>query len=480
MERNSEWLTVLVGIIGLIFAIYFGIKTVSKKKKSRLDDRPAHFDTQINQGSNVQNYQNSNVQNSQGSSTQNIRGSVINYNFQDTNRKEPDLNETTKKSPILHIPDKGVNFILRHDKFSELSKQFETYHRAVLCGGGGFGKTQIASHYAHTLKGDKYRHIWFFNAASSDELENSYRELAVLTGLLTAKNEDFNRLVKAYVDAWLNEVQDCLLVYDNAEGLKDRLQEYLPKSFKGHILFCTRDEQANYTNHKPIKVDVFSPDESLRYLRGTIKNIEEDSAIELSSILSNIPLALRIAVAYIDAMKLTCSQYIELLKKQGIKYLDKGISGYDKAIIDTWDISIRELPQEAQQLFHLCAYCSSSDIPLSMFIDGNQWLPQPLLANLSIDNDVGHHNILNELERFGLLSFTWDNNNALMSIHGLIQKTVLYNHQDDTSWLKICLEVVYRTFSYEHGNKFLTDKFLQMLPHVLQIAEHSMEVLYEE
>ena len=400
--------------------------------------------------------------------------------------------KTPKQQPIILIrpESENTNFTGRKSHLKKIRKELKVHGMATLWGNGGFGKTQIAAEYAHKRKRKKYKHILFADAADVGALEKSYREIAKRTGLRLTRDDgsgkevDFDT-VKNHVILWLESSEKCLLVYDNAEGLKEKLRDYIPNTdmFNGHMLFCTRLYEHRYISHKPISVEAFEPTDAVAFLKKSITNINIDDgdARKLATVLDCIPLALRIAAAYINNMDKRVSRYIELLEQDKLKYLDMDIPDYEKKITATWNISVEALSEEVRQLFYLCAYCTPDDIPLSMFIDGSANLPSPLSEKLAPDNEREHDRILKELKDFALLTYRWDDDdNALMTIHGLVQETVRHNHGEDDRWLKVCLDVVHGSFRYGDGNKHDADKFMRGLPHVLKIAEHVKEKAYED
>jgi len=381
-----------------------------------------------------------------------------------------------RQKPVILIPlDKNRHFVKRQVTPSNILKNLKANDgKTTLHGNGGFGKTQIAINYATKYQRRyKYRHILYIDAAGLPQLENSYREIAIRTGMPTAHNESFAKKVRPHVVSWLEANKNSLLIYDNAEGLNKNLSKYLPQNFKGHMLFCTRVEHNLFINHKYIKIDTFTPNEALRFLQKAVKSIDNiDNAKQLAKALSYVPLALAIAAAYINEVDgMTCSGYLNLLEKEGkLPHLSKILGDYGKAIAETWGLSLKMLSKETQELFGLSAYCAPANIPLSMFIDGHQHLPKALSDKLAPNETNINIDILKELQRYALLAFRYDvNSNTLtFSIHGLVQETLRYNHKkaEDKTYIISCLAVAHSVFWFEYGDT----NFEERLPHVMEIA----------
>ena len=87
------------------------------------------------------------------------------------------------------------------------------------------------------------------------------------------------------------------------------------------------------------------------------------------------------AARYMRETQLDCKDYIELLKKRGLELLDRlpAIADNERYIGMTWLATFDKVESDsAKQLFYLCAYCASEDIPLAMMAKARKWLPLPL------------------------------------------------------------------------------------------------------
>ena len=123
--------------------------------------------------------------------------------------------------------------------------------------------------------------------------------------------------------------------------------------------------------------------------------------MELSEELGCFPLALEQAASYIVASKNTVANYIKQWKKHELRILKMQPKGtvYERTVLTIWKTTFDQIEEEAgkdeitkaaMQLFRLCTYCSPDNIPLQMFIEGRDEIPQPLSNVLDPENELGH------------------------------------------------------------------------------------------
>ena len=377
--------------------------------------------------------------------------------------------------PMDNLPDRNPYFIGREDILKRVRTALQDSKKASLVGTGGFGKSAIAIEYAYG-HATEYEWIWLVNAESRITLEQDLREFAFYADMALAGTEDFSRVLQ-FVLRWQKEHDKWLFIYDNAEGLLDALNGYLPKGhIGGDILVCTRSKQGAVG--EILELGTFSPEEAIAFIQSRIKGASDSETQELADLLGHLPLALEHAASYIIETKGDCAEYIGLFKKHGLKVLDQAAKtiNYEKTITTTWLISMEKIPEDsaARQLFNLCAYCAPDNIPLSLFKDGLDGLPQPLQDVFASGDELALFSLVEELTRYSLLSSSRDENgNTFLSMHRLIQSVVNHQLSSDTNWLSYCLDVAYSAFDYEYGDIQSMAAFVQNAPHIFEIARHT-------
>jgi tetratricopeptide (TPR) repeat protein len=234
---------------------------------------------------------------------------------------------------------------------------------------------------------------------------------------------------------------------------------------------------------------VFSAEDSVDFLKKRIPIDDVDAAKEIAIELGHLPLALECAVSCIEENDYALTDYLNLYKKQrDIRYLSAlpESTEYNKAILNVWGITFDRIKKEAAsdvqteaavQLFRLCAYCASDDIPLQLFIDGREETPQPLRGCLSPGNNLAHDSIIRKLERYSLVSMHRAGGRPLITVHRLIQEAAIYYFEQNEEWVGRCLKISNSVFDYQYGTRAEFEEFSANMPHVIKIARYAEKYL---
>jgi len=384
--------------------------------------------------------------------------------------------------------DKNLNFVGRTNELKQISKYLKKKNKITIYGTGGYGKTQLANHYAHKNE-KKYKCIIRINASSHIELKSDYKEIARQMGIAYEKNNPDYETILNDVNTQFTKYKNCLLIYDNVESLESRepykepINKYMPSNnFNGHILICTQKSPSD--KNKAVEIGIFSDFEAKDFLEKSITGINNKEIKKLSNELGRLPLALSSAATYINnGNAVSVEGYISSFKEE-IAILDASYKDdYDKIITTTWILTAKLLSEEARQFFNLCAYCSSSKIPLSLFIGGSSHLPPPLSDKLSKMSDVSalnHNPMLNELTKYNLLTRTTktQSSEVYIHVHKVIQKTMVHTHKKNLEklWLECCLNVA-RYNDYNSNNSDNVAKIRNALT-IANYARKSNHITY--
>ncbi|MDR2202874.1 MAG: tetratricopeptide repeat protein [Nitrososphaerota archaeon] len=406
---------------------------------------------------------------------------VFNRNgvFEDLSHKTP------VKRPVNNLPDPNLNFIGRNDALTKIFEIFKKVSKVTLSGGGGLGKSQLAFEYAYRHL-EEYDYIWVVNASSKLDLEKDYRLFAKRVKLPLAESETFEHILDD-VMRWLEGQERFLFIYDNVEGLKRELLNFLPHGhLRGHVWFNTRDAHIQLSN-TCFKMENFSAFDSVVFLKKVVPTAVDDEvyAKKLGELLWNLPLALVHATAYMEQTKKNCKDYIEILESFNLpldilddETLSSPTYG-QRTVAKTFLVSIEEIKSVgARQLFNMCAYFAPDNIPLSMFIEGRDKLPSELRDVFVLGNKVKQDGLVRELTRYSLLSLSRDDvGNDLLSVHRFVQSVIRGSLMGDNSWVSYCFDVVYSVFCYDVKDKGSYDMFLQHVSHVLRIVDYVEKIL---
>ncbi|KAL9123952.1 MAG: hypothetical protein Q9217_006671 [Psora testacea] len=201
--------------------------------------------------------------------------------------------------------------------------------KLALVGLSGVGKTQVALELAYTVKErwPEYSIFWV-PALSAESFEQAYRDIATRYSIiLNPKEEDLKESVRRY----LNNISTgkWLLVVDNSDdqevlfGTSAELggvTDYLPESENGLTLFTTRHREVavSLAGSDVVEIQEMDCEEAETFLTKSLTRKEwlRDRTVvtELLNELTNLPLAIAQAAAYLNAMQISIQDYLALLK----------------------------------------------------------------------------------------------------------------------------------------------------------------------
>ena len=179
-------------------------------------------------------------------------------------------------TPVVwgNVPPRNPNFTGRQDQLdrltNELSVATDPLVLHALEGMGGVGKTQLAIEYIYRHT-SSYEVVWWITADQPALVRSSLDALARELGLETSGVADSMPLVLEALRQGRPHAR-WLLVFDNA-GDYDAIRELVPFG-TGHVLVTSRNQQWRDVA-KAVEVDVFTRDESLRFLRSRVPGMSE-------------------------------------------------------------------------------------------------------------------------------------------------------------------------------------------------------------
>ncbi|WP_461123925.1 tetratricopeptide repeat protein [Saccharothrix stipae] len=252
---------------------------------------------------------------------------------------------------------------------------------AVLHGLGGVGKTQIAARHARRAWPDPSVDVavWI-TAMSRDAVVTGYAETA--RRLLLAGNDVEPERAALALLGWL-AVTDrrWLVVLDDLTRPVDLRDLWPPHDRTGQLLVTTRRQDAAVarSDWEVIEVGVFSPAESLAYLRERLPDVVTDEEVGqlrgLAGDLGHLPLALAQAAAFIaDKPLLTPAAYRARLADRRrllaeVMPDDQSLpDGHRATVAATWSLSV-DLADElrpsglARPLLEIAALLDPAGIP---------------------------------------------------------------------------------------------------------------------
>ncbi|KAF7539268.1 hypothetical protein G7054_g2248 [Neopestalotiopsis clavispora] len=242
----------------------------------------------------------------------------------------------------------------------------EPCERAAVVGLGGIGKTQVALRFVYQVKESKPDYsIFWIPILNSSSLEQAYTEIAKKIGLRKSnKDEDVKELVRQYLSS--GDAGKWLMVVDNADdhdlffgdGDHTGIEDFLPQSEQGSILLTTRSRQVAeaFAQNEVVDLEQMNYDEALPFLKNSLhKSLtpqDEDTARDLLTHLTYLPLAIAQAAAYLNQTKMPIHRYLDLLRgaeKDVVRVLGRDFRDNTRykesknAVGTTWLVSFEQI-----------------------------------------------------------------------------------------------------------------------------------------
>lgn len=349
----------------------------------------------------------------------------------------------------VHLPFPTNDFFTGR---SEMLRRLETLLEAtgnggaiqpvVMSGLGGIGKTQVALAYAHQHYGNRYKAVFWVNAAEQATIEASYRDIARKLGVPTQEGTEVREIIEA-VRAWLGAYTRWLLVLDNADDLA-LARSYLPTVHHGHILLTTRSHLVGTITSKQIELAGLEPAEALRFLLrrsgsgqsdiplDSIAKEVREAAQHLVALMAGHPLALDQAGAHVRETGTSFAEYHELFQTHRRQLMERrgtGPSDYQDSVAAAIVMSVEQVVNHqalAVQLLHVCAFLHPDAIPWEL-CQAHGYFKQDIL---------GLNEALATLQRYALISLhqRQENEAQTLSMHRLVQAVLIDRMK--VSWMR--------------------------------------------
>ncbi|KAM0251725.1 hypothetical protein ACHAQJ_008046 [Trichoderma viride] len=275
--------------------------------------------------------------------------------------------------------ERNPSFSGREVELKRLQQALFTGHQTAklaITGLGGVGKTQLVLEFVYQVAAEH-------NASLG------------ISGLEDDK-ADVKRLVQGHLSS--ESAGQWFLVFDNADDINmwtDRHQQesgclidYLPRSSRGSIIFTTRDKKAAVKLAGRNIVEMSEMDEAdakqllQKYLIDQDLIDSQGDVTTLLARLTNLPLAIVQAAAYINGNGIGLGEYLLLLEEQEEDVIDllseefedeRRYPDINSPVATTWLISFEQIRQRdplAANYLSFMACIGAKDIPQSLLPPG--------------------------------------------------------------------------------------------------------------
>ncbi|MEO6437378.1 MAG: FxSxx-COOH system tetratricopeptide repeat protein [Tepidisphaeraceae bacterium] len=370
---------------------------------------------------------------------------------------------------------RNVHFTGRGEELTDLRKSLAGHDAKrrvqVICGLGGVGKTQTALEYAYRHRGD-YKIVWWINADEPATLALGYARLATQIGMHVPEGTSLDDIRHA-LRRRLDERDDWLLIFDNVAGVED-IRNYLPTNRTGHVLITSRNP--NWESiARPLPLKPMKRVDSVQFLMHRTGKTKSDTSVGmLAQALGDLPLAMEQAAACIERTRIDFGGYLKRFETHWAELLNdvKGATDYPDSVEMTWEISFRQLQNEAPHaanLLNLLSFLGPDAIPHELLRTGAATLPESL-ANLAGD-ELSLREAIAALRTYSLI----EDDGSVMGVHRLVGTLVRDRLSEDERrmWAETAIRMVVCAFKFDTYDLASWDACAQMLPHALAAAWHA-------
>ncbi|WP_159941649.1 MULTISPECIES: FxSxx-COOH system tetratricopeptide repeat protein [unclassified Nocardiopsis] len=306
----------------------------------------------------------------------------------------------------------------------------------LLSGGGGIGKTQIATEYAHRYR-DDYDLVWWVPSNSPADVQQSYMRLAQHLGVIEESGnlEKTTQLVRDVLETD-PQVGHWLLVFDDVTDL-DRLGGGdLPLNGPGDVLITSRDQSWIPSGRSEGSVvPSLTPQESVALLRKVCpQGLEDDGdALRIAERLEYLPLALAQVGAYLRDSLMSVDEFLPLLEDK----FDELVTHvepedlYPLPLAAAWNMQLddlrrgtggdRALKRMVREFVQLCSFFAPRPLARTLFHRARGLSANPELSQI-LGNEMALSRVLRYVSRHSLAEF--DRTRHTFQMHVTFQTVV--------------------------------------------------------
>ena len=286
---------------------------------------------------------------------------------------------------------------------------------SAIAGGAGVGKTAMAVHWAHRVRGrfvdgQLYANLRGYSSAPPvrpiESLARFLQALGVPAERVPSDVEDASALYRS-----LLADKRVLVLLDNASD-PDQVRPLLPGGSGCIAVVTSRDELRGLVARDgavPLELGALTDDEArelvAQLLGETLVDAEPPAIAELATLCGNLPLALRIAAAnLIVRPNVGMAEHIRRLRENRLDRLQT----QDEGVRAAFDQSYCALPDEARRLFRLLGLIPGMDVtePVAAALVGadpavvDAWFHRLTAAHLVDEHAPGRYTLHDLLRRY--------------------------------------------------------------------------------
>jgi tetratricopeptide (TPR) repeat protein len=330
---------------------------------------------------------------------------------------------------------------LREKLVTVAEKQYS--HRVALYGLGGVGKTQTALAYVYAHRSD-YDAIYWITGVNQASLLSGFQDIAKAGGLQGTHEMEPTDVARVVLE-WLRSQDNWLLVIDNLDDF-EVAKRYLPaREVSKHTIITTRNPNFIDIPAEGIEISTLDPKDAIELLllrsfgakvpaKFDPEKVQTEAA-EIVDKLGYLALAIEQAAAFIRETSKDIFRFLPSYtadRKKHHNRLPRGNWEYSNPVSSTWHLSFQKVEEDnevASELLKLFSFLNPDGILKEFLEAGRDGLPESL-GELIGDEDE-YYGALNELERFSLIRREDDEDEAMVTMHRLVQAVIKDEMEDE-------------------------------------------------
>lgn len=244
--------------------------------------------------------------------------------------------EKNKINRIFKLPyERNKYFTGRANELSSMDEKLKTYSKVMLQGLSGMGKTQIAIEYVHTYL-EQDTAIFWIDGTDVVTIEVSIERIMKRLGFSQEKISIENFL------NFLGDNTKWVVVFDGINGFEifDIINSY---KLDGKFIFTTTTNIDEYSEFQ-VQVGDMSEEDAKKFIMMRIGCTDEEASHLLNE-LEGVPIALNLAVSYINSCKIDVKEYLKIYEKLSVEVFTETekLQEIRKTILGTWKIILPKL-----------------------------------------------------------------------------------------------------------------------------------------
>uniref|UniRef100_A0A7M5UBC5 NB-ARC domain-containing protein n=2 Tax=Clytia hemisphaerica TaxID=252671 RepID=A0A7M5UBC5_9CNID len=358
-------------------------------------------------------------------------------------------------SPLRYGFTKAVaSFTGREDILKQIDQLIKhnnaKAYRVVLHAAAGTGKSEIVRRYVVVYGKHFNENVIWLKSESEDSLNKAFIELAEQLNLeIRDEHQNINSMptIIASVYGYLDDIEP-LFVFDDAWEF-NVIKNFLPPYNKYTALITSQKKDFPTPDFEKIAVKRLTVVESKTLLTEQCRaNLTNQHIKDIDDLIQGHPLGLQQVISALNNTTMTSEEFIELLKSETANVLKKPISKTHHGVstIAAIEINLKRLSEQdedsklAIEILNRMCYLRSEEISMNVvrILDARE--------SSKIDLDSALH----QLESASIINKRNTDNGIIVTIHSLIQATVLtLSKTNEIAYLIKCLKAFFKEIDSE-------------------------------